>query len=304
MRRTAITITLILLLAGYAISKNSVDQREEQRSTNVDLRYLPTPQMAKFMALGFNQALADVYWIGGLNYFGEELGNKHRTYKYLSAYIDLILHLDPYFTFFYDWGSTAYIYNGLPITRKNLVKAIRLTNRGIRTLNKIERYDPSLIQKGAFNYALDASYYAPSVAYFELLGRSYPEYRDMLLVGSAYAVHSQSPALATSLREEYLAYKAFEAKDTTELRYAYNTVISSALTSRALDFIRTLRIQMEKDEDLRKLVAKELKENRVINEETKSQKKLAKVNTKFLKLLKVKIDDNWLPPELHLLFSL
>lgn len=308
MKAVSYLILSILLLGGYIASKNELDTMLHSREFEQDVRYLPSAEAARFIAAGFDEALADFYWISSLNYFGTEFSKmgkeKKSNYAYLKPYTQLISSLDPFFTFFYDWGATAFIYNGLPIVRERLIEAIRISNRGIQKLNEIERYDGSLIQKGAFNYALDAQVYAPSVAYFTLLARAIPERRDMLLVGSAYAKHSGQEHLSNQLREEFLGYQIFESKTKEQLSYALKTVLSSAFTQQALNFAKAIRIEMEKDEVLKKVVERKLKENPRIHaayENSKSNQ--APIDVKLKIFQKIDLSKNWLPPEMHLLFA-
>jgi len=292
------------LISGYGLAKYHVDGRVKSRQAQSDIRYLPSPQITKFMAIGFREALADFYWIDALNYFGEQLSKKVKTFKYLDAYIQNILNLDPLFTFFYDWGSTVYIYNGLEINRENMVKAIRLANQGIVTLDEVFQYDASLIQKAAFNYALDAAYYRASLDYFKLLGRLSSQTRSMLLIASSYARHLEDYEQEFSLREEFLAYQSFEAVTQSEIQEAYNLVLNASFTAKSLEFIKHLRVAMEKDEDLKELVEKRISQNSVfqqfseIGSESESDK-----NRKF-RFVKVRLDRNWMPSTLNLLLSI
>lgn len=308
MKGISYLILSILLLGGYIASKNELDKMLHSREFEQDVRYLPSAEAAKIIAAGFDEALADFYWISALNYFGTEFSKmgkvKKSNFIYLKPYTQLISSLDPFFTFFYDWGATAFIYNGLPIIRERLIEAIRIANQGIRKLNEIERYDASLIQKGAFNYALDAQTFAPSIPYFILLARAIPEHRDMLLVGSAYAKHAGQEHLSNQLREEFLGYQVFESKTKEQLSYALKTVLSSAFTQQALNFAKAIRVEMEKDEVLKKVVEQKLKENPRVHAAYESSKsKQTPIDIKLKIFQKIDISRNWLPPEMHLLFS-
>lgn len=292
------------LISGYGLAKNQVDRRVKSRQAESDIRYLPSPQITKFMAIGFREALADLYWIDALNYFGEQLIKKIKSYKYLDAYMQNILNLDPLFTFFYDWGSTIYIYNGLSVNREGMVKAIRLSNQGIITLDKVFQYDSSLIQKAAFNYALDAAYYGPSLDYFKLLGRLYPQTRSMLLIASSYARSLKDFEQEFSLREEFLAYKTFEAQSQAEIQEAYNLVLNASYTAKSLEFIKHLRVAMEKDDDLKELVKKRISENSVFQQFSEADSDSESDKNRKFRLMKARLDRNWMPPKLNLLLSI
>lgn len=306
MQKLKLILISTFLIAAYVGTKHFADERVRLRDLSIDVRYLPSPQFAEWAAIGFKEAMADFYWIDALNYFGEQLGRKKtsESYKYLKSYIELIFHLDSLFSYFYDWAATVFIYNGMPIHRDGLVNAIDVANLGIRRLNEIERYNDSLIQKGAFNYALDAQVYPPSLPYFELLARSFPEHRDRLLVASAYAKYSKQLQKSYEYRKEFLAYKAFETQSKAELNYAVANVFNSALTQQAFNFAKALRIQMEQDEDLRKIVQNQLQERGTNIQALSDNEDLSTKSQDFEFLKHIDLSKNWMPPNLHLLLQI
>lgn len=282
-----------------------MDERVKERLLSTNVRYIPSPDMAAVLSMGFKPAISDLFWIEALNYYGTQVHEKTFDYRYLDAYVDVILNLDELFAYFYNWSSTVYIYNGLPISVEGVKKAIDVANRGIINLADRGRYDRVLTQKAAYNYALDASYYPPSIEYFKLLGRSFQDQRDMLLIAATYARYSGDYDLEHTLREEYLAYIAFETLEQTELEQAYRLVISSALVAKSTQFVEELRLGLEKDPTLRKLVSERLKE-KPVNVNPNAYKRF-KVETsvgksKVVKLLSTTTQKNWIPPELNTLF--
>jgi len=303
MKNRIILVTLsLVLLASYGVTKQNVDTLIKIRKEQVDVRYFPSPQLAGFLSIGFKPALADFYWIEGINYYGAELGNKRRTYKYLTSYCDLILHLDPYFGVFYDWAATAFVYNGLPLTRKLIIQSTRYVNQGIQNLNKIYRYNANMIVKGAFNYVLEAHQYKEAFPYFAMAARGFREKRDMFLVAAAYARHIKNFKLASQFTQEFLGQIVFEAQEKSELIYAVQ-VISSSSNLKTADFIRSMRLNMEKDEDMRKVVEDRLAQNPLLETAIYSSENLL-ANPKIDNLLRIDFERNWLPPEMHVLFSL
>lgn len=303
MRNLIIILLIVPILFGYALSKHQVDKRVHERLDHTDIRYLPSPRTAEFLAFGFKEALADIYWLEAINYFGEQLLKKERDYKYLESYLELIFHLDPKFTAFYDWAATVFIYNALPINRDGVIKAIRYANKGIQMLHETGRYDATLIRKAAFNYALEAQQPVYALPYFELVGRSFSNERDMLLVGSTYANLVGEADKANRLKEEYLGLKMYEVQDRAEIQEALVILSSPSFNSQAADFVRSLRVQVEIDEDVKKLVEKRVEQNPLL-QKAMLEKNEFHVNEKIRRLLAVDIGKNWLPPAMHLLLDL
>jgi len=303
MRKPMSLIALCLLILGYSWSKEKVDARLKARLHNVDIRYLPTPELAKFLSIGFESALADVYWIEGINYYGSELLTKQRDYKYLQAYCDLILALDPYFTSFYDWASTAFIYTGLEVTRDSIVNSTRYINKGIENLNKVYRYSSPILLKGGFNYVLESLTYLPGLTYFAMDARSFSNQRDMFLVAATYASHASQPSMSAEFKLEYLGNIAFEAQTKDEIRYALRVMSSSGMNSKSAEFVRGLRLKLESDDEVRKLVEKRLSENPILQGAMLKSEDLF-ADRRLTNVLSIDLQKTWLPTEMLVLFSL
>lgn len=296
-------LLIVLLLTGYGATKYRVDRRMKERKAELDIRYLPSKEMAKVLSFGFEPAGADLYWIEGLNYFGSELINKKRTYQYLGAYIDLIAALDPNFAMFYDWASTTFIYNGQEITRKNIRNAVKYANLGIENLNKVHRFNHQMMIKNAFNFALEMQAYKESIDYFLMAARSFPEQRDMLLVASTYALHAKNPKLSVDLKLEYLGYIAFEAQVKEQLLYALKVLSSTKTHERTGEFVRALRLKMESEEDVRKIVEARLKDSPLIQGVALANQEFS-YDPKIKNVLSIDFSRTWMPPEMLVLFSI
>lgn len=303
MRKILFPALILSLCVGYGVMKSKVDARMVSRREKMDIRYLPSPQTAEFLAAGYKPALSDLFWIEALNYFGQELVNKNKTYVYIPQYLDVILHLDPLFNMFYEWASTIAIYNGLPVTRKSVTFALKYANEGISNLAAVRRYDSAIISKAAFNYALEAQDHAHSIPYFAMVGRIFDSSRDLLLVGSSYASMAGLESDSTELKLEYLGFMAFEAQSKSQILYALQVLSSQRFNKDASDIVRSLRLNMEKDEDIKKLVNNRLSSQALDLSRTQSNLDLPS-NPKLEKILKVDFQRTWLPPDLHMLFML
>ncbi len=298
-KKVAIAALMVATLAASYYSKTNLDIRLKAKFQE-DMRLLPSTQTAKFMALDFKEALGDIFWIEGLNYFGSQLGNKNRTYKYLPTYIDLIFKLDPYFRSFYDWAATAFIYNALEITRDSVVKSTYYVNEGIKALSTIGRYDDVLLQKGAFNFALESKFRKPSIPYFTMAARIFPNRRDLLLVASAYAELFKDFELSHELKLEYLGFVTLESVSPEQIRYAIGVITSPKFNTHASSFVRALRLNLEKDEDLKKIVKNRLEGHPFQNRAMLSQDRIES-DPRYRKLFTIDRRRNFLPPSMQLL---
>ncbi|MBN8554705.1 MAG: hypothetical protein J0L93_04600 [Deltaproteobacteria bacterium] len=294
---------IVFLLVGYGITKSKLDERVKHREDQSDFRLLPSPETAKILAFGFKPALADFFWIQGINYFGYELGNKNRKYTYIDDYCDLLLNLDPYFKVFYEWAGTAFIYNGLPVTPKAVEESIHFVDKGIQNLAKINRYLPSLITKGAFNFALERKDFIGSIPYFQLLARSFPDQIQYFLVASTYALYANRPEISNELKLEYFGNLAFQVQHRQELLKALQMLASTKLHEKTSEFVRAMRLQMETEEDVRKIVEQRLQDSPILKGVLLAPDTLTN-DIRLKNILSINFDRTWLPPEMHVLFSL
>jgi hypothetical protein len=302
-KKILLIASLMLSIVLGVIFKLQVDLTVKSRE-EVDVRYLPSPALASVLSFGFKDALADIYWIQGINYFGEQLQNKRRSYQYLKAYVDLILKLDPLFEQFYNWAATAFVYNGLPsITRENVINSIRYANLGIINLHEKHRYDRDILVKPGFNYAIETENRVASIPYFKWAALSFPEDRNLLLVASAYAHAHGDQVLAADLKLEFFGQIAFEAERKEDIVYALRVATSPRMNIQAAEFVRALRVKMETDEETRKLVASQL-EQKSFNLTAKSNISPLPADPRIENILNVDISRTWLKPEMLLLFSL
>jgi hypothetical protein len=111
-----------LRLASFA--RHRAAQRYE------DIYYLPSAQWLPVLSLGYRQALADIIWCKSLVYFGEELGQRGRV-KYVFAYTDAILALDPSFRAVYRWVATAALYRPTEVSMADGLHAASYLERAI-----------------------------------------------------------------------------------------------------------------------------------------------------------------------------
>jgi len=274
-----------------------------QRRLTQDVRYLPSPQSASLMSAGYKMALGDITWIEALNYFGGQMLDKNRSYKYLDRYLAIILKLDPLFRMFYEWAATAFIYNGLQITKSSLIESSRYINKGIRTLADQGIFDENIIAKGAFNFAFEAHDFKNSIPYFELAARSSRSRRDFLLIGSTYARHAGDEDKSRRMKLEFLAFTTFEAQNQEELRYALQVLTSRQFDAQAATYVKAFRLQIEKDEKIKELIEQRFASSPLLRSEAFDDSNL-QTDSRLENLMRVNTSRNWIPADLHLLLNL
>jgi hypothetical protein len=95
-----------------------------------DLVALPKPEIIKPLVLGFDAVAADLYWVGGVHYFGD-VKNQRVCFRELANYVDLVNYLAPDFKSAYRFGGMA-----IPCNRGdrwvNIEQACRILENGLR----------------------------------------------------------------------------------------------------------------------------------------------------------------------------
>lgn len=98
------------------------------RATDVELgdAFVPDPHVAKVMALGFDAAVADFYWLKAIQAVGGGVQVDERLGSHLGKLIDVVTTLDP-------WVDHPYRFAAIWMTegRENVLTANRLLERGI-----------------------------------------------------------------------------------------------------------------------------------------------------------------------------
>lgn len=89
------------------------------------LLYLPSGKFLKPLALGYDQLLADLLWMKTISYFGGHFMSD-KQYPWLAHMLNLIIDLDPRFTFPYYFGGIV-----LSLEASQIEEANRILERGI-----------------------------------------------------------------------------------------------------------------------------------------------------------------------------
>ncbi|HJL18888.1 MAG TPA: hypothetical protein RMH99_24710 [Sandaracinaceae bacterium LLY-WYZ-13_1] len=126
---TALTLGLGLLLGLTDQLRAAAHRRYESGQRYEDVYYLPPAEWLPVMSLGWDEALADLIWMRGLVYFGEELqqgGNVQHVLEYARA----ATALDPDFRAVYRWVGTAAIYRPVETRPEHVEEAVEFMQRG------------------------------------------------------------------------------------------------------------------------------------------------------------------------------
>jgi hypothetical protein len=127
----ALLATACLLLAGvFAGARADTLLRRDIRAGARELIYLPPPATARLLSLGFNQVVADWYWVRALQYFSDPVQSLNR-YRNLSDILDVVLAVDPDDQYVYKFGGLAIPYDVGRLNWANTDKAIELLERGV-----------------------------------------------------------------------------------------------------------------------------------------------------------------------------
>ncbi len=123
----ALALTLALLMTTDAL-RGAAFERERASQRYEDIYYLPDPTWLERFSLGHRAALADLIWMKGLVYMGDEWAQDGETRNVLR-YAEAIVHLDPDFKRAYLWAGTAGMYRITRVTVPQLQEALVFLRR-------------------------------------------------------------------------------------------------------------------------------------------------------------------------------
>jgi len=129
-----ISLTLLVVLLGTGIAAGALADRLLSRDPAAGAReliYLPPAETARLLSLGFNQVMADWYWVKGLQYFTDPVQSLNK-YRNLADILDVVLGLDPDFEYAYKFGGVAIPYDTGRLHWANSERAIDLLQRGVQ----------------------------------------------------------------------------------------------------------------------------------------------------------------------------
>lgn len=129
-----------ILLATYAggVALGHAQDPGYQHPKPVELA-LPSPEVAKVASVGFQNALADLYFLRALQYYGNPW-NTRAHYVYLYPLVRLVAALDPSWELPLRWGAIAIEQNLGKETWLNTAASTRLLRLGVKRFPMDWRY--------------------------------------------------------------------------------------------------------------------------------------------------------------------
>jgi len=128
-------ILLMLVFSLYPLGK-SIDQTAPKNTNPIpELFYFPKTSFIKNIAFGYNNLLADMFWIRSIQYIGQHLISDN-AYPYLYHILDITTSLDPRFINAYNFGSFF-----LAVYANEKKEGIELAKKGIK--NNPENWEPA-----------------------------------------------------------------------------------------------------------------------------------------------------------------
>ncbi|MDD2916903.1 MAG: hypothetical protein PHH70_03625 [Candidatus Gracilibacteria bacterium] len=149
---------LVLISIGvfvYDSGVNYVQHVDIRRSFVNHPEFIPTSEIANLSSGGFQNIIADSYWLSTIQYIGSNaLGSEYKGYLY--SMINLITDMNPHFVFPYEIGelllpsyNERYEQLSKDEIQKNTDQAIKLGMKGI-----VKNCDPQKVEKAKNEFNL------------------------------------------------------------------------------------------------------------------------------------------------------
>jgi hypothetical protein len=192
---------IIALLLAAAIALQAVRDRgwtpyEPQDS----VMWIRSGDVASRVSLGFDNLVADIYWIRAVVYYGgtKRSENAKKDFSLLYPLLDLVTTLDPHFKIAYRFGS-VFLTEAYPAGPGRPDQAVELLKRGIeRDFGRWEYYFDA-----AFVYYWWLHDYEQAADWF-LRGAERPGSPEWLKPLAAATLVGESPASSRRLWQEML----------------------------------------------------------------------------------------------------
>lgn len=125
-------VAIGLLLAVSLAAGRYVDDSDARGDSFVarQLIYLPSPGTARLLAFGFNQLVADWYWVRAQQYFTEP-AQELNQFRNLGDFLEVVLGVDPDFQYVYKFAGISIPYDTGRLHYVNTDRAISFLQRGV-----------------------------------------------------------------------------------------------------------------------------------------------------------------------------
>ena len=120
-----------LLFISYSAGRFADDRADRSESLAArELIYLPTPATARLMSFGFQQLVADWYWVRGIQYFVEP-AQELNQYRNLGDFMEVVVGVDPDFKYAYKFAGISIPYDTGRLHFAHTDRAISFLERGL-----------------------------------------------------------------------------------------------------------------------------------------------------------------------------
>jgi len=145
-------IYILCLIAALLVwpTQHFIETHNVSDGEDPDILLFGSPRLVKKMALGYDELLADFYWMRTIQYYGrfDEADRRKVRYGNLHTLLDITTTLDPYYMDAYRHGS-FFLASEDPIGAGKPEEALKLLDKGL--LNNPEEWQ-FLYDKGFIYY--------------------------------------------------------------------------------------------------------------------------------------------------------
>jgi hypothetical protein len=125
-------LVLVLLLPVIALVQIEIDRRFGAAARQDQTLYVSSGEYLKKMVPGFENVLADIYWLRTVQYFGREhLFATDSRFDLLYPLVDITTTLDPRLTKAYKYGA-IFLCEWKPVGKGDAPAGIRILEKGVR----------------------------------------------------------------------------------------------------------------------------------------------------------------------------
>lgn len=222
-RARLVVLVAAILTCGILVALNKVSARQdrdvETLTTEEIAASVPSGQSLRLMAMGHNEAMADLLWLNALSFYGRYRIINDNV-EWLDPHINAIVEVDPKFRLVYEWAGAVIMYGG-EINNESVMASNRVIERGVERFP----FDWSLRMMLGINYIYELIPRTPAELALETDWRRYgaeqlavgaglPNAPETLRLASASQLRRRAgwERIARSLEEIYLVTESDEAR--------------------------------------------------------------------------------------------
>jgi tetratricopeptide (TPR) repeat protein len=122
---------LIALFGLVFLVQSRIDAAFGEYRATEEILYVENGELLKHATVGFENLVADLYWLRAVQYFGgKRLEVTNKNYDLLQPLLDITISLDPNFKIAYTYGAT-FLSEPFPMGAGRPLEGIELIDKGI-----------------------------------------------------------------------------------------------------------------------------------------------------------------------------